>query len=267
LLEEWPSAFPQPEPYTADTSANEGKPRSGGLQEGRARQYDPQPGSGNAISLIDPTQAVGETALFIRASEALVGGCTNATLLWAHIPYIAKLWPPYQIVMEREGLGGVLPSILRMYVLMRTAFLNQADYSLAHRTALARAAGVTAEQLLALSLDNCDDAGMFSDRERAMLRWVDQVRTNMAKRRPDLFDELKKHFNDVELVELTGLCAIANQVDLTLNALRVPLESADRIAAVNGSVRMDPARLKAYLASIHANWPDTFSVPNGESAH
>jgi alkylhydroperoxidase family enzyme len=214
------------------------------------------------IPLLDASQARGEAQVFIRASDAMLGGPTNATLMWAHIPYIAKLWPPYQLVMEREGLGGVLPTVLKMYVLVRTAHLNRATYSLAHRTALARAAGVPETQLHALTLPDCEHAATFSERERVMLRWVDEVATNMAKRRADLFDALSRHFTDVELVELTGLCAMANQVDLTLNALRVPLESATEIERVNHSPRIEPARVKAYLATIYAHWPETFPTPH-----
>jgi hypothetical protein len=96
---------------------------------------------------------------------------------------------------------------------------------------------------------------IFSERERVMLRWVDQVATNMAKRHGALFGQLRKHFDDRELVELTGLCAMANQVDLTLNALRVPLETPDLIEAVNQPAGVDPQRLKSYLAAVHAAWP------------
>ena len=273
LLEEWPVSFPVPPACAAGGAerAHEAvgspvhlSPAAGrhsslyGASLTHPAQISAAAAPACAIPLVDPASAQGEAALFIRASEQLFGGATNATLMWAHIPYIAKLWPPYQLVMEREGAGSVLPSRLRMIVLVRTAHLNRAGYSLAHRTALGRAAGLTDEHLHALSAQDTSGAAVFSERERVMLSWVDQVATNMAKRRSDLFDELRKHFDEGELVELTGLCAMANQVDLTLNALRVPLESDAEIEEINRSVRIDPARVRTYLETVYAHWPETF---------
>ncbi len=101
----------------------------------------------------------------------------------------------------------------------------------------------------------------FSPPQRAALAWAEQVVPNKAKFRDDVFTELKRHFDDAEAIELTGLCAVSNMVDLIQNALRVPLESDIEIDAMNRDLGMDPQRVKRYLEALLAEWPGEFPTP------
>lgn len=250
LIEDWPEAFPQP-PAAPSRPAP-----PGGVS------FMPAPAPiRSVLPLVDPATATGETARFLEAARQLYGGISNATRMWAHIPYIAKAFPPYQMVMERAGAGGMLPRTLTAMILLRTANLNAAAYSIAHRTVFGRNAGLSAAQLAALAAADCAGSPLFTPAEHVALRWSEEVVTNMAKRRGDLFDKMKKYFGDGELVEITGLCAMANHIDLTLNALRVPLESAAEIEALNRDIGIDPKRIRTYLETLHANWPGEYPPP------
>ena len=247
LIEDWPAEFPVP--YATAPAV-----KGAGKENHRPNLMRIK----SALPLVDPRAATGETAIYLAAARQLYGGISNATRMWAHIPYIAKAFPPYHIVMEREGAGGVLPRTLTTMILLRTANLNAASYSIAHRTVLGRNAGLSDGQMDALAGADCSGSVLFSPAEHAALRWTEEVVTNMAKRRGDLFDELKKHFDNGELVEITGLCAMANHMDLAQNALRVPLETNAEIEALNREVRIDPNRVKTYLEMLYTNWPDEF---------
>ena len=83
-----------------------------------------------------------------------------------------------------------------------------------------------------------------------------KVSSNTAKHRDDLFAELKQHFDDAEIVELTGLCAETNMVNRIYNALRIPPETESQIAAMNRSPHVDSRRIKDYLRAILAEWPE-----------
>lgn len=89
---------------------------------------------------------------------------------------------------------------------------------------------------------------------------------NTAKRNDVVFDELKRHFDDAEVVELTGLCAISSYADLFYNALRVPLEAPAEIEALSGAIGIDPERVRTYLQTLLADWPGEFPVPDAAAA-
>ena len=174
------------------------------------------------------------------------------------IPYIVKLILPLQATPQRDGAGSILSATLKAMVRIRTSHLHAAPYSLAHGTALGRAAGVTEDQLAALATGDYPDSSHFSRQERAALAWVEQVAPNTAKRRDDVFEGLRAQFSDAEIVELTGLCSLSSQIDLIQNALCVPLETDGEIERMNRSPRLDPRRLKDYLEHLLADWPGEF---------
>ncbi len=45
------------------------------------------------------------------------------------------------------------------------------------------------------------------------------------------------------------------------NALRVPVETPSELDGLNRSLRLDPAKLKSYLETMLAHWPQEFPVP------
>lgn len=257
LIKTWPSEFPSPS--GAVESGGHAVRSARTAPGGKSPAGTMPPIGAPRLPLLDADKGPVDSAHFLSAARALLGGISNAHRVWAHSPHVAKLFLPYQISLEREGAGSVLQTPLKLLVLIRTAHLNAATYSLAHRTALGRAAGIAEERLAALQADDCFASSLFSARERAALVWATHVVDNSAKRREDIFDELKNHFSVAEIVELTGTCAMANRLDLVHNALRVPLESPDEIEALNRSVRLDPARIKAYFQTVLAHWPQQFS--------
>jgi alkylhydroperoxidase family enzyme len=251
LIDTWPQVFPAPE---------HGAPPVG---DGPAAAAATAPAGPPRVPLVADNAAL-EQRRFLAAAEALLGGIPNFpnfVRIWAHIPYVAKFVLPFQVALEREGAGSILPSALKAMVLVETSRAHAAPYSMAHRTALARAAGVTAAQLTALRTGGYARSALFSARERAALDWAAHVAPNTAKRHQAVFDTLKQHCSEAEIVELTGVCAVASEIDLMQNALRVPLESPAEIAAINRDIRLDPARLKGYLETLLANWPDVFPEP------
>ena len=215
----------------------------------------PVTASASRVPLLDPATAPRASTQFMMAAQRLLGGLPNSVRVWAHTPHVAKFFVPFFFAFERDGAGSVLPATLRMMVLLKTHHLHAAQYLIAHHTILGRAAGLTDEQLAALADVRAQQSREFAPREQAAIAWAAQVAHNNAKRDEAVFDELKKHFNDTEVVELTGLCAIGSNADLIYNALRVPLESLSTISALNSEVALDAASIKAYLQSVLADWP------------
>lgn len=210
------------------------------------------------VPLLDPATAAGASLQFIAAARQLLGGLPNSVSVWAHTPHVAKFFVPFFVAFERDGAGSILPARLRLMVLLKTHYLHDAHYLLAHHTALSHCAGLTGKQLAALSLTGAEQSPEFTPRERAAIAWAAQVAHNIAKRDETVFNELTKHFNTAEIVELTGLCAIASNADLVYNALRVPLEPESIVATLNNKVAIDATRIKIYLQTVLTEWPQAW---------
>ncbi len=251
IVATWPREFPAPESSAAPAA---------GARARTAPQAAAPPSRQCRITLPD-SAAQNDAGWFLRAAGRLLGGASNAVRLWAHIPQLGKLFLPFHVAFVYEGVGSRLPSTLKALVLVRTSHVNGAPHSLAHRSALGRAAGLAEEQLERVAADDCAASPKFSARERAALAWAAEVGCNTAKDRDDIYQQLRGNFSDAEIVELTGLCAVSCKVDRIQNALRIPLESDAEIAALYPTARLDPARLKSYLMDIVANWPREFPEP------
>jgi len=260
LVELWPQAFPDADlALPAETSGRPGD---------RASIARAEPGAPAAcrVPLLDPESASGDAAQFFAAAGRLLGGVPNAVRVWGHVPHVGKLVLPFVVAVERAGCGSILPAGLKVWVIARTSYINSAPYTLAHARAAAHAAGMPQDGIDELAVVGCVDSPRFSERERAALVWAQHVAQNTAKHHDAVFEALRRHYNDAEIVELTGLCAETNMVNRFCNALRVPVESAAALSALHGAPRIEPARLKTYLESVLADWPRVLPVPDAMAA-
>jgi alkylhydroperoxidase family enzyme len=96
-----------------------------------------------------------------------------------------------------------LPRSVRELVTLFGGRANSADYEWAQHVALAKAAGVTDEQIAALEHGELDPA-VFSQEELAALMLAEAVLAG-PKVSDAVFDSARKHFDDRELVELVAL--------------------------------------------------------------
>ena len=95
-----------------------------------------------------------------------------------------------------------LESSLIELVKMRASQINGCAYCLDMHSKDARAAGETEQRLYALNAWR--ETPFFTDRERAALAWTEAVTLVAEDHVPDaVFDEVRQHFSDEELVNLT----------------------------------------------------------------
>lgn len=231
------------------------------VRSGTAPGYSSLPGYEKcAVALLSPDNADHMVGVFLSATQQLLGGISNAARAWAHVPYAAMLSLPFVFVQQHEGAGCILPSRLKAMAFLRTSHLNSGLYTLAHNMAFARAAGLSEAEIYAARTGS-SARSRFSSREDAALRWAESVVSNGAKGNAPLFEQVGKHFNSAELVELTALCGTMNMLDRMYNALRIPLEPEDEITLLN-RVSANPARLRTYLVTLLDNWPGSLPLPH-----
>jgi len=75
----------------------------------------------------------------------------------------------------------------------------------------------------------------FSERERAALRYVEEINTT-KRASDDAFAELRKHLSEKEIVELTWLNSVGNYLNLLAKPLGLAPDGACEIPTTRGSV-------------------------------
>ncbi|HEX5505462.1 MAG TPA: carboxymuconolactone decarboxylase family protein [Thermomicrobiales bacterium] len=117
--------------------------------------------------------------------------------------------------------SGLEPALLEL-VKTRASQLNGCAYCLDMHTKDARARGETEQRLYALSAWR--ETPFYSERERAALAWTEAVTLIASGHVPDeVYDEVRRHFSDKELVDLTmAVVAINGWNRLAISFRTVP---------------------------------------------
>ncbi|HKW90570.1 MAG TPA: carboxymuconolactone decarboxylase family protein [Methylomirabilota bacterium] len=114
------------------------------------------------------------------------------------VPAAYKVMAGLEGVVRSSGLDPLLLDLVRM----RASQINGCAYCLDMHSKDARAAGETEQRLYALNAWR--ETPFYTDRERAALAWTEAVTLIGEGHAPDdVYDELRKHFTDEEVVSLT----------------------------------------------------------------
>lgn len=132
-----------------------------------------------------------------------------------HSPPIAEGWLGYLTnVRQRCGLAGDL----RELVIMLVAHLNGAPYEADQHAPIARKEGVADEKLAALP--DWERSHLFTPRERAVLAYTRSMTRDIHV--PDeVFEQVRREFDERSIVELTAIIAAYNMVSRFLEALQI----------------------------------------------
>ncbi len=114
-----------------------------------------------------------------------------------------------------------LDAKLREIAILRTARVSGSLYEWTQHVPIARACGVSEEQIAAM--DNPRTAGCFNPLERLVLDFTEQVARNV-KGSPETLAELKKHLGPAEIVELILSIGFWGLVARLLETTEVELE-------------------------------------------
>jgi AhpD family alkylhydroperoxidase len=137
----------------------------------------------------------------------------------------AKVAPgAYQAMLGLEKYlhqSGLEESLLHL-IKLRASQINGCAYCLDMHWKDLKAIGEQDHRLY--ELDAWEEAPFYSDRERAALAWTDVVTRVADSRVPDdVYDEVRKHFSDKELADLTLAVATINAWNrLAISARTVP---------------------------------------------
>ncbi|MBI2295626.1 MAG: carboxymuconolactone decarboxylase family protein [Betaproteobacteria bacterium] len=173
------------------------------------------------VPLLDEHASPDVAALIAKIRDARGGRLLNLYRLLLHNPAVAAAWLEFNNAVRYQT---ELDESARELAILRVAILNGADYILRiHGSRYAGKAGLTQEQLAALPAWR--DSALFSRSERALLAYVDAM-TRDVEVPDDVFNGLRGHFSERQVVELTVLIGAYNMHTRVLKALRVDPEPA-----------------------------------------
>ena len=103
---------------------------------------------------------------------------------------------------------GLEPKLIHL-VKMRASQINGCAYCLDMHSRDARKVGETEQRLYVLP--GWRETKLFTPRERAALAWTDALTLIAGAPAPDtVYEELRRHFSDKEIVDLTTLIGMIN---------------------------------------------------------
>ena len=173
--------------------------------------------------------------LFERADAAMVGdelpGPTlfgNQVRALAHHPALLEaLTGIYQAFADS-------PSVERRLVelgILIASRVNACRYCVQHHAPLAHRAGLGREQLEAIQEGTWNECReLWSELEWLLIRYAEQLTREPSRIDDELFAELKRHFSDRQLVDLTMRLALCSAWNKFNDALRLDTESPVRHA-------------------------------------
>ena len=164
-----------------------------------------------------PVQNDPAIAPLVQRIKAERGKILNLYGMLLHSPPVAEGWLAFLTAIRQKC---ILDGRIRELVIMRIAVINGADYEFRAHTPFALDEGFSQAQIDALRQGAAE---LFDDRERAALAYSESMTREVHV--PDaVFDAVKIHFSERELVELTATIAAYNLVSRFLEALQVDHE-------------------------------------------
>jgi uncharacterized peroxidase-related enzyme len=175
------------------------------------------------VKLIQPEERPEQAALVERIRKGRRGNVINVYKILMHTPDIAAVWLD---LVNAVRFKTELDDRLREIVIVRVGYLNRCAYVVnQHVPELSVPAGLPKEQSQALA--DWRPSTFFNDRERAALAYTDAVTRDIDV--PDaVHAELRKHFSERQIVELTVLIGTYNMHTRVGQALQIDPEPHHR---------------------------------------
>jgi len=194
--------------------------------------------------------ATGTAKMVFEGSDKFLGRTSNLVrILSKHSPNLARWFVGFVGSVRQPGLGAVSDARLRNLANIKTSMVNACTYCTAHTSIFGQGLGITDDELEALKDDAYKISPLFDEREKAVIAWSESMTNNTAQRDKEIWENMKKHFSEAEIVEISLACAMFNMINRLNDSFWTELESTDynqkQWTAVEG---LTPEDAEAYAA-------------------
>ncbi len=145
------------------------------------------------------------TRLVYRLSRRKLGRDVDPLAVYAHAP---TLLLGYGMLEQATAMQHEVQADLTALAQLKAAALVNCEFCGDIGSALAREAGISEEQLLALPRYRESDA--FTSRQKLVLDYATALSRTPAAVTDELFAAMSDHFSERQLVELTNVIALEN---------------------------------------------------------
>jgi AhpD family alkylhydroperoxidase len=165
------------------------------------------------MSRLSPSKPKPFAALLLKLSRRQVGQMTGSAPEGAIGPLEAYARFPsllFTYGMFETGTGRLhtVPERLKALAQLKAATILHCEYCIDIGSQLARRAGISDEELLALP--RYRESELFDERERVVLDYAVAMSRTPVEVPDELFASLQRHFDDRQVVELTNVTALEN---------------------------------------------------------
>jgi AhpD family alkylhydroperoxidase len=139
-----------------------------------------------------------------------------------------KVFTGWMLAGQAALTSKVLPVRLRELVVLRTAYLMDCPYELGQHRDVARTAGVSTDEINAITSESGWQDAHFSPAELALLYLTNELLTtrNVSA---EVFDQARKALGSEATVEVLMVISRYSGLALMLNALQVDLDETARL--------------------------------------
>ena len=159
------------------------------------------------------------------------GAVLDSALLWARSPKLFLGVALLYGMIDRKS--SPIDPVLRSLVTVRVSQLNGCRFCVDLNSATLLRRGVDLEKVNAL--DNWQQSPLFTDTERIALAYAEAVTLRSSAIDDGLIQQLKSHFDENAVVELTALIGFQNLSSKFNSALGVPPQGFCRVPRREGS--------------------------------
>jgi alkylhydroperoxidase family enzyme len=174
------------------------------------------------VRLLEEGDAADSAEFIAKVRRGRRGNLLNIYKLLLHSPPLASAWFD---LLNAVRWQTTLDGRLREIVIIRIGYVNDGRYCLAqHVPALALADGMTLAECDALA--DWRATSLFSESERAALAFTDAM-TRDIRVPDDVFADVRRHFDERQVVELSVLIGAYNMHTRVQEALELDRETPE----------------------------------------
>lgn len=191
-----------------------------------------------------------EAAIFFEHCELLLGRVANALRIAAQSPKVAQPLLGFMVAALRSEITNNVEIRVKTLVILKTSMLNGCAYCIGHNTALGRSIGFSDEEIEAIEGD-FRNSDLFSPAEKAAMAWAEYLTERTYRQHPEAMGDLKKHFSEPQIVEITMVSGFFNFWNRFVDSLQTDLEPESMVGNIRKSRVIDP---NDYVNYMRACW-------------
>lgn len=202
------------------------------------------------IPIVTDDEASPEQAALFEGCTKMLGRVANALRVASHSPKIAQALLGFMIPALREEVTGALSIKIKALAILKTSMLNGCAYCIGHNSSLGRAVGFSDDQIEAIEGDY-NNSELFTAAEKAAIAWAECLTQKTYHQKPQVMEELKNHFSNEQIVEITMVSGFFNFWNRFTDGLQVDIEAKEQVSLIRKSKKID---VNDYIGYMHSTW-------------